>query len=351
MRMTKTRGHALGETKSARRGAPGRVAASKNVTMGVAALGAVACLAYGASAAAKPDLVIVERDSTLNIVSCEKNQPLATGLIAIKNIGDARAKMPLGVLSRFSRSMLAVYVPEHLDLIDNGYERSAMDPQDQESIRIEIGKGKAKLGRFPVRGAPGQRLDMASNGFGSSDRFGSNDFGSDRFGSNSFGSNNFGSASGSDRFGSTGGAQTVDLRPTAIVDTTTLTLAERQDIQRALRDIGYYSGPIDGMMGVTVETAVRSFQRSYGGGDGRLTVAQVRELSSQTGRSLAIGAVESTTGFGSNSGDIRRQAVNQAIAGTRSEITFYAVVDPYNLVDEADETNNLVIYKGILDCR
>lgn len=305
-----------------------------------AAVMGAALVAGGVGAAtAAPDLVIVEEDSVINFESCEENRPLATGLIAIKNIGDSRAKMRLGLLTRFSRSMLAVYVPEHLDMIDNGFERSVMDARDQESIRIEVAKGVKKRGRFPT------------DGYGYAGTSGSTYSGS-TFGSSS------GSSYGSNSYG---GATTVDLDPNSIVLTDRLQPDDRKEMQRALRDLGYYTGPIDGVFGAGVQDAIRSFQRSFGLADGRLTVAQVEELSKQTGRSLAIsdtqpsgrsgdlfaGGSSSSTSSGGTA--LARQSLNRA-GGGRVEITLYAVVDPYNLVEESDETNNLVKFTGVIDC-
>ncbi len=322
-----------------------RAAQSGDVKMaqklGKAMIGAVMAAGLSGAAHAAPDLVIVEEDSTILFESCEKNRPLATGRIAIKNIGDSRAKMKLGLLTRYSRSMLAVYVPEHLDMIDNAYERSVMDARDQESIRIEVGKGVLKRGRFSDT-----TLTAGSGSYGGSGSGGYSGSGSYGGSGSNFGGNGYGSAT------------TVDLDPNATVLVNRLQNSDRQDIQRALRDLGYYTGPIDGVFGSGVEQAIRGFQRGFGTVDGKLTVAQIEELSSQTGRALAIGETSSdfarngsNGGFAPRDTTLPRQALNRSSTdGGRYEITLYAVVDPYNLVEESDETNNLIKFTGILDC-
>ena len=62
------------------------------------------------TASAQPDLVINVTDSFIQAGSCDTGSDLASGRIAIKNIGSSQAKMKN--IERFTRSMLVVYVPE-----------------------------------------------------------------------------------------------------------------------------------------------------------------------------------------------------------------------------------------------
>ena len=144
--------------------------------------------------------------------------------------GDSRATMKLGVVTRFTRSLLSVYEPEHPDMVDNGKERTALDSKDQESVQFEIGKGVVKKGRF-------------------------------------------------------GGAATSQT----LLDVSELSLDEKKDIQRALNALGHYRSAIDGLFGGGYRRAVNAFQASINEQQtGALTVFQTSELSRKSGMSLGM---------------------------------------------------------------
>ena len=222
-------------------------------------------------ARAKPDLVVNVADSTVTFGGCEQNEPLATGRIAIRNDGESRASMRLGVVTRFTRSMLAVYEPEHPDMVDYGKERTALDPKDQESVPFSVGERVVKKGRFA----------------------------------------------------------SVDAAP-AMLDTEALSADDKKLLQQALKDLKHYGGSIDGVLGRGYRAAVSAFQTELGEeATGALTAAQTAELSRKSGRKLA----------GADAG-----------SGVRVPVTIYAVVDPFNLVEESDEANNIAKFSGEIFC-
>jgi peptidoglycan hydrolase-like protein with peptidoglycan-binding domain len=54
-------------------------------------------------------------------------------------------------------------------------------------------------------------------------------------------------------------------------------------VQQALKDKGFYSGPIDGMLGPKTRDAIRSFQQKN-----KLTVTADKALDDETARALGI---------------------------------------------------------------
>ncbi len=224
-------------------------------------------------ASATSDLVINVEDSTIRPGSCDENSALVTGRIAIKNQGEDTAE--LKVTERFTRSLLAVYVPENIDMIAKKSQRRKLDPFDQEGIAFEIGIGVVKKGR------------------------------------------NFG-----------------------IPSTTTIENKKKDHsnrhrvhaIQTALDRIGYDPGTIDGLVGPNTRKAIRQFQDSIGAAKtGTLTASQRRALFDKAGTSDTVGG-----------GVYGAQGV--------IDVTIYAVVDPYNLVPELNEANNLQAFTFQIDC-
>lgn len=235
---------------------------------GVATTAAL-CMFTGASLAL-PDLVINVADSEIRGVSCEKDQPLAAGRIAIKNIGTSRAAVQL--LDRATRSMLAVYVPENVDMIDKKTKGEQLDAFDQEGIQFEVGVGAEKRGRF--FGTPPMRVST--------------------------------------------GIQTTNERD------------RTRAIQRALTNLGFDTKGIDGVYGANTRAAVSAYQKSQNAKvTGVLTDRQVDRLLDRSGG-------EVVTSSGGAQGVI--------------DVKVYAVVDPYNLVKESNEANNIVQFTVRIDC-
>lgn len=220
-------------------------------------------------ALAEADLVINVQDSVVQAGSCETSSPLATGRIAIKNQGTDTAS--LGVTQRFTRSMLAVYVPENIDMIDKRTEREKLDPYDQEGVEFEVGAGVVKKGRS---------FGVPSN---------------------------------------------VSIIGTRALDGRDQNFA----IQQALDRLGFDPGSIDGIIGNNTRSAIRLYQDSIGAArTGTLTTAQIDLLLQKAGVS-----VSSTTGA-------------QGIIS----VTLYAVIDPYNLINESNEANNIWAFEVEIDC-
>ncbi|MEL6977453.1 MAG: peptidoglycan-binding protein [Pseudomonadota bacterium] len=293
-----------------------------------ATLGAAACLAP-ASAQAVADLVVVREASSVVFQSCDRGQPLATGQIAIKNVGDSRAKLRLGVLTRYTRSLLAVYVPEHLDIIDNARELSALDAQDQESIRFSLGANKVKRGRLggALRASELEQPEAVVS-----------------------------------RPSANVNVALETALDNALLDLEGLNPEEIVDLQRALRQAGFYRGRLDGVIGSGGRAAIRAFQSELGAPEtGQLTLAQTEELSRRTNVSLVLVTSDTLPGPATSfaAASVVETAPTPAPArparparrdARRTEVTVYAVVDPYNLVQESDETNNLVAFTGVINC-
>lgn len=222
------------------------------------------------AAVALPDLVINTKDSYYQAGGCGKDQPVATGRIAIKNQGTDTADV--NVAERLTRSMLVVYIPESIDMIDKRPERQKLEPFDQQGIAFSVGEGILKRGRNF------QELTAEAS---TSDR-------------------NYENSS-------------ISVRA----------------IQTALLELGFDPQGVDGVLGSNTRAAIRDFQESNGAArTGTLTLSQQDELFKRAG-------VTATSGTG---------------AQGETEVTVYASVDPYNLVEESNEANNLWSFKVIIDC-
>ena len=221
---------------------------------------------------AQPDLVINVADSFVRAGGCDASSDLANGRIAIKNIGTSQAKMKN--IDRFTRSMLVVYVPENIGMIDKKTKSESLDVFDQESISFSLGADLAKRGRF--FGTPPTQVATANLSRNAS-------------------------------------ARTVAL-------------------QSALNKLGHDAGRVDGVVGRQTREAIRKYQRSKGEtATGNLTSGQIRGLLEEAG----VSATETTTAGG---------------AQGRVVVTLYAAVDPYDLVEESNEANNIVKFTVVVDC-
>lgn len=222
------------------------------------------------SANAQPDLIINQKDSRVYAGSCLTSEPLASGRIAIKNIGTKTAKLEI---TEAFRSMLAVWVPENIDMIDKITDRSSLKPLDQEGLAFELGKGVVKKGRFFV--------SISKNQLKSAQK------------------------------------QISNRNRTAT-------------IQTALAKIGFDPKGIDGVMGSNTRSAIRAYQGDLGQSrSGVLTSNQFQKLISDAG----IEEFDNTTG-----------------ANGITKVTLYAQVDPYNLIDESNEANNIRQFEVTIDC-
>ena len=223
-------------------------------------------------AAAQPDLIINQKDSRIYAGSCLTSEPLASGRIAIKNIGTQIAKLEI---TETFRSMLAVWVPENIDMIAKLTDRTSLKPLDQEGLAFEVGKGVLKKGRF--------FLSVSKNSLAAAQK----------------------QVKGRKR-----------------------TMA----IQTALSKLGFDPRGIDGIIGGNTRAAIKAWQgdQKYGR-TGTLTNAQYVKLLSDAGVTEDLPL---TTG------------------GARgiTKITLFAHVDPYNLIEESDEANNISKFEVTIDC-
>lgn len=230
------------------------------------------------SALALPDLVINTKDSYVQAGGCSKDEPIATGRIAIKNQGTDTADV--NVAERLTRSMLVVYVPENIDMIDKRPERAKLEPFDQQGIAFRLADGIVKRGRN--FGEPASATYVAQSQ------------------STTSGANYAGNAS------------------------------RVRAIQQALLDIGFDPQGIDGRIGSRTLAAIRDFQASLGDvRTGTLSLAQEAKLYEKAGVSGVV------TGGASGETTVR----------------IYVSVDPYNLVEESDESNNIWAFSVTVDCK
>ena len=102
-------------------------------------------------------------------------------------------------------------------------------------------------------------------------------------------------------------------------------------IQKALNDLGHDAGTVDGVIGPQTREAIGRYQRSKGESASRtLNRRQTRRLLGEAGIDVST---PSTTG-----------------AQGRIVVTLFAAVDPYDLVEESNEANNIVKFTVEIDC-
>ncbi len=248
---------------------------------------AVAMTATSASAA--PDLVIQAADTKVEFKSCEDGQPLAEGRIVIRNEGDSDANLRSG--EDFFRSFVAVYVPENIDLIDKDTKRTKIEPGEQRAITFTIGKDAKKKGRNY------HAFASSSTGYPTEKEWFKN-------------------------------------------------IAKYKDqiieVQKFLISRGYYlgnSGPdkdgADGVWGKASTNALKLFQKSQ-------KLDATGTWNEKTG--------EAITKLVSSSSPTKPVVKNIVNDKGETKITLFAVVDPYNLIDESSEKNNILAYTGYLKC-
>ncbi len=107
----------------------------------IVAAGAVLVAATAAEAKDLPNLFIIEEESNIEFVGCEKKQPLFQGIIAVKNDGGGRAKRL--VVTPF----LAVYVPTALDIKHEVRRLNSFAPGEIQTKEFAAGKNTIKQGR------------------------------------------------------------------------------------------------------------------------------------------------------------------------------------------------------------
>ena len=257
-----------------------------------------------ALAQALPDLVITT-DSRIPLQgSCVKGEALWKGIIAIKNIGTGAAEFaPRDALAggRADDYALVVYVPQNIDLIAKEHLRSKLEPLDQKGIEIKIGEDKQKRCRFY------NQPPRIRNGSGRYD----NVYNDDNYYRGPITSNtNAGRISA---------------------------------LQRALISKGY-SLPnygVDGDYGTETRTALRAYYRDKGDTSpyiGGITISRVGldRVLDELGASVSVNDNAVACTAGARSKDV--------------SVTIYAVVDPYNQIDELNEANNSATFTVNMDC-
>lgn len=97
--------------------------------------------ASAALAESRADLVILRKQSKVEFVGCEKDQPLIRGTIAVKNIGQSKAAwLP-------TRVMLGVYVQEAPDIREEARWLAVLSPDEIQSKEFAIGEKITKVAR------------------------------------------------------------------------------------------------------------------------------------------------------------------------------------------------------------
>jgi CARDB len=104
----------------------------------VAAAPAVVAAPVGPDA---PDITIIPDQTEVNVGACDDPSEILNGTVAVKNSGRARAERLL------VEPIVAVYVPELLDLKDEKLVPNSLAPKEIFSTDFHIGKGKIKAAR------------------------------------------------------------------------------------------------------------------------------------------------------------------------------------------------------------
>jgi hypothetical protein len=258
---------------------------------GCALLLAVAGSSTMASAQSLPDLVIQTSDSEVVFKSCDQASALAEGRIVIRNEGNGDAN--LRSADDFFRSFVAVYQPENIDLIAKDTKRTKVEPGEQRAIQFSLGAGAVKKGRN-YNANPGV-TGPAAGGYPTEAEWFKN---------------------------------TAKYKDQIV------------QLQKFLISRGYFlgkTGPAkdgaDGKWGGASTNALKNFQGVVG-------LAQTGTWNDDTARKVV-----------ELSGNTTKPVFQNVKDGQgRTRINLYAVVDPYNLIDESNETNNIVTYTGYLAC-
>lgn len=262
----------------------------KSLLMAGACLAALGAATQGAQAqsrgsSSKPDLVINAIDSRILVTrpSCNTADPLVSGFIAIKNVGNdsatfgtsgttsdaARAVLNPNAVSANRSPAIHVYNPYNLDMapeFEGGANADRLSPLDQRGFKFKFAEGQRKDQRnyYPP--------DLSS----------------------SAGDN--------------------------------LTLRDRNRlIQHALNEALNIAIAVDGQYGPETRGAASQYQRLINApATGQLTEEQIDRLFQET-----------YTSFG---------------ASGKVCVDIFAMADPFNVVDESNEANNLVGWRVEIDC-
>lgn len=293
----------------------------RHATIIAAAAACAGALGAGAAAAAEPDLVIVAKDSLVVAGTCEPGDALATARLMLKNSGASAATPPPGLLDPRARSMVALYLPEHLDLLALGYDLAALGPGEAAAVELELGAGVAKSGRFATLADGGVAAGSPQEDAGAAAVVATAD---------------------------AAAASAPELDRDALLDLRELTAQELRSVQQALKALGYYNGRIDGVIGRGGRRAIERFQEDLGADQtGLLTIGQTLELDRKSGVYLSIGGA----GFTDGAAPAPEPTLEIAPAGERSyRLTLFAAVDPYNVVAESNERNNLARFEIEVTC-
>ncbi|MDX2309384.1 MAG: peptidoglycan-binding protein [Hyphomicrobium sp.] len=100
-------------------------------------------------------------------------------------------------------------------------------------------------------------------------------------------------------------------------------------VQQFLKDRGYAISKIDGKWGSSSKSALKAFQSQVG-------LSATGDWSEATGMKIA------ELGGGAPTATLKNIVDSQG----RTKITVFAVVDPYNLIEESNENNNILALTG-----
>ncbi len=234
----------------------------------------------------KPDLVIDASSTRISGGSLCQDDALFGGLVVIKNIGSVSADLRLDLVN----SYIAVYVPQHPDLIYKKTRKTAIRASESRSFVFEVGRGKRKARRaYQLFSQPAY----------------------------------------------TGG---FPIEPNWL-NKTAKYKSQIMEVQRMLVHLAYdlenYGPNKDGVDGIwrNISTkALRRFQRNA-----RLPIVNGK-WNAATGDALV--RISKREGYQSPVQPQKKGKKNPLPAGKR-QVTVFAVVDPFDRLDEADESNNL----------
>lgn len=245
--------------------------------LGVAVAGGAAEAQQQQQPSSLADLVIVENESSIRFVSCQREQPLIEARIVIKNIGGSVEKVVnrggvAGVAGALVTEKVRVYLPLARDFAASENASTLLKPFEADVLEFSIGQNLEKRGvLFSIDQYPPARLvdedGTVTGGSAPLPPIGG--------GAGGIGGGYYPPSGGI-------GGYSVDIQR--------LSYSEVVDIQRALQAVGLYHSGVDGVYGRFTRYAMRRFANDIGAAHPYRYLSRrlLRRLEDRSGVSLDI---------------------------------------------------------------